>query len=215
MIKEIIVLAKSSKGGGFCIAGVDVDNGKWIRPISLNIGNEGSVPLLDITYEDGSEVQIFDKVQIKLLSPKPTTAQPENYVYDASVKWKKTGESSLEEVINFRGYDRTDKVFYNGEKEVSKNEIDGRPSLLLLNIRNSYIFIKTFNDGNRKVQLNFEFNNREYKYFKISDIVIKGELSAEQDGAYRREDTLPAVFSLTDKFAGTEKYYKMVAQLFY
>lgn len=68
MEKEIIILAKSSKHGEYCIAGVDSKSGEWIRPVSDNITNEGSIPLQDITYEDGTQIQILDQVKIEFLS---------------------------------------------------------------------------------------------------------------------------------------------------
>lgn len=123
MYKEIIVLAKSSKHSEYCIAGVDTTTGKWIRPISTNFENEGSVPVCDVTYNDGSQVHIFDKVRIKLLSHRPTISQPENYLYDSMVKWEKTGQSSLMELIKHRGYDRVNQIFYNHGKEVSEDTV--------------------------------------------------------------------------------------------
>lgn len=80
--------------------------GEWVRPISANLKNEGAVPVRDITYSDSHQVQILDKVRLKLLEYKPTISQPENYLYDSKVKWEETGKSSLKELIQFRDYDR-------------------------------------------------------------------------------------------------------------
>ena len=215
MEKEIIILAKSSKHREYCIAGIDTTTGEWIRPISDNIAHEGSVPLCDITYEDGTQVQILDKVKIKLLSHNPTKSQPENYKYDSSVCWYKTGKVTLEELIRSRGYDNPDKIFYNSNKEVSEGEVCGQSSLLFVNVKNSCIFIKTFDDGNRRIQFNFEYNNIRYNYFKISDEVIKNTFLSQHDGSYNHRDNLAVVLSLTDKYDYTGKYYKMVAHMFY
>lgn len=213
MFKEIIVLAKSSKRGGYCIAGVDTETGEWIRPISDNSVKEGAVPREDIMYSNGKELEILDKVKIKIKSANPTESQPENYVYDSSEVWEKTGRSSLDSVLRFRGYDRVDKVFYNIGNSVTENEIGGQPSLLLLNVKNSYIFIRSFED--KKIQLNFEYNNQSYKYFKISDELIKYKYQDKIDGNYNYKDNLAVVFSLTDRYDKSNKYYKMAAQLFY
>lgn len=214
MNKEIIILTKSSKHDDYCIAGIDTTNGEWIRPVSPNKTFEGAVPLRDIVYKNGSAAKVFDKVQIEFLSHSPTDSQPENYAYDSAVKWVKTGESSLSEVIRFRGYDKPEKIFYNNSNVVLDSEVGGESSLLLVDVKNSYIFIKTFPD-NRKLQFNFLYNNIEYKYFKISDIAIKNTFIDEADGRYNYKDELPVVFSLTDKYNLTGKYYKMVAQMFY
>lgn len=212
--KEIVVLTKSKKKGGYCVAGIDTTSGKWIRPISNNAVDEGAVPISDILYNDGSKMNIFDKVQIEFISESPTLAQPENWVYNPETKWKRKGTSSLYEVINFRGYDKPDMVFCNYEKEVNESNLDGKGSLLLLSVINSSIFIKTFNDGHRRLQLNFTYNNANYRYFKISDEVINNRFLNYPDGVYDSRDKLSAVFSLTGKYDITNKYYKMVAQMF-
>lgn len=212
MEKEIIILAKSSKHGEFCIAGVDTKTGEWIRPISNNLANEGSVPLEDITYEDGTELQILDKVKIQFTSHSPTRAQPENYKYNSDYYWLKTGSATIEDVVRMRGYDNVEKVFYNTGKDVAEREINGGPSLLLLRVNHPYIFIKTFE--NQKVQLNFEYNNFNYSYFKISDSEVKQYYANKCDGCHDRREYLDVVFSLTDKHIESGKYYKMVAQIF-
>ena len=214
MEREIIILAKSSKHGGYCVAGIDTSTGKWIRPISNNAENEGAVPAVDLTYEDKTQVQVFDKVKIKFSKHIPSKAQPENYEYDDSVYWKKTGESTLQSIIKDRGYDKPDKIFYNNDRVVADSEVGGEPSLLLVNIEDSEIFIKTFSD-NRKLQFNFNYNGIEYKFFQISDKEIGKQYSDYSDGAYKLKRNLAVVFSLTDKYQMTGKYYKMVAQMFY
>lgn len=215
MNKEIIVLAKSLKHGQFCIAGVDTATGEWVRPVSSNTSNEGAVPITDIIYPNGEEVHMLDKVMIKTTLHRPTISQPENYVYDSKEKWIKTGTSSLKDVILFRGYDEVDKVFYNVNRDVAEIELSGQASLLLLNVKNSHVLIKTFEDGNRKFQLNFEYKSIGYKYFTISDKFVLSCLANKPDGKYFDRDELSVVFSLTDKYEKTGKYYKMVAQIFY
>lgn len=215
MEKEITILTKSIKRGEYCIAGIDTTTGEWIRPISDNIANEGSVPLRDITYGDRSQVQVLDKVKIKFISYNPTKSQPENYKYDSSVSWQKTGKITLNDIISNRGYDNPDKIFYNRRKEVSEEEIGGQASLLLVNVKNSSIFIKTFSDGKKRIQFNFEYNGISYRYFKVSDEAITKALANQADGSCYYRDNLAVVLSLTDKYQLTGKYYKMVAQMFY
>lgn len=212
MEKEIIVLTKSSKKGGYCIAGVDTNTGEWIRPVSDDISKEGAVPSNDIVYKNGTELQLLDIVKINFIKHKPTKVQPENYLYE-NKRWIKTGSSSIDKVIEFRGYDKISEIFYNTKKELDEGEVGSDNSLLLLNVKNSYFFIKTFN-GNKRVQFNFEYNNQIYKYFKVSDKKILDKYSNKSDGTLDKKESRIVVFSLTDKYYKTRKYYKMVAQLF-
>ena len=219
MNKEIIVLARSSKHNDYCIAGIDTSTGKWIRPISKNTYKEGAIPLKDITYKNGSTVQIFDIIKINITEHQPTKAQPENYVYDPFVPWIKTDRTNLEQIIRFRGYDNPNTIFYNEGKDVSEEELDNvsskKYSLLFVNVKNAYAFVKTFQPGNTRYQLNFNYNNINYKYLKITDEKVKRSLSNKPDGQYYHRTNLPVVFSLTEKYKKTGKYYKMVAQIFY
>lgn len=48
MKKNIIILTKSIKHGGFCVAGIDTDNGEWIRLISSDANSEHAVPYQDM-----------------------------------------------------------------------------------------------------------------------------------------------------------------------
>lgn len=212
MEKEIIVLAKSSKHGEFCIAGIDTSTGEWVRPVSNNPLYEGSVPHDDIRYADGTELQVLDKVKIKFLSHSPSRSQPENYLYDSRCPWEKTDISTIQEVIDSRGYDDNDIIFYNLNHIVTEDEIiEGQPSLLLVRVNRPYIFIKTFE--RKKIKLNFEYNNDNYKYFSISDPVVNREHLYNHDGKYNKGEYLDVVFSLTGKHIDG-KYYKMVAQIF-
>lgn len=211
MEKEIVILAKSSKRGGYCIAGVDATTGEWIRPISQNVDGEGAVPLEDIKYEDRTQVEILDIVTINFLSHKPSKSQPENYIYNPQLYWAKTGTSSLTELLTSRGYDNPKEIFYNYSRSVSESEINGQPSLLLVNVKNPTIGIKTSQYG-RKVKLNFLYNNMWYYDFSVSDNTIKNLYSNHVDGFYSCGSNLPVVFSLTDVFRGD--YYKMAAQIF-
>ncbi len=214
MEREIIVLTKSSKHNNYCIAGVDTTTGEWIRPISTNVALEGAVLSNDIIYKNGSSVQVLDKVKVSFISHSPTLAQPENYIYDSSKYWIKTGSVTLDELIGIRGYDQPDIIFYNYDKDVSEKVIGGQPSLLFVEVRNSRIFIKTF-ENSRRIQFNFSYNGVGYSFFKISDEAVQKSFSDFPDGSYNHRDTLPVVFSLTDKYTVTNKYYKMAAQLFY
>jgi len=88
MKKEIIILTKSAKINGFCVAGVDISNGEWIRLVSDDANGEGAVSRNDLTYEDGIQAEIFDLVAVECM-PAATEAQSENYLYNRRYYWEK------------------------------------------------------------------------------------------------------------------------------
>ena len=74
MRREIIILTKSDKVAGYCVAGVDRNTGEWIRVVSSNAATEHAVPYEDLITDDGALVEIYDMVlcqdlvQIKMRS---------------------------------------------------------------------------------------------------------------------------------------------------
>ncbi len=60
MKKEIIILTKSDKRAGYCIAGIDKKTGEWIRVISSNNSTEHAVPGDVLFCDVGRYVYIYD-----------------------------------------------------------------------------------------------------------------------------------------------------------
>jgi hypothetical protein len=212
LYKDIIILSSSFKHDGRCIAGIDAETGDWIRLYSSNLATEGAVPLNQLIYENGSMVSIYDVVRVNLTMSCPTLVQPENWHYDESEKWELIRKSNLHEVIHLHGFDRPKTIFKNTENKLPGDTVfDSEPSLLLIKLVSPEVFIKTFDS--KKVQLCFTYNGDEYRYFKITDIEINNKYSDHPDGGIRLNGIIPAVFSLTDKYKLSGKYYKVVAQI--
>lgn len=211
MKKNIIILTKSIKHGGFCVAGIDTDNGEWIRLISSDANSEHAVPYQDMVCEDGNEVEVLDLVEVDIISACPSRVQPENYLYNENVKWKRIRTSNINEVIDIHGIDNPQYVFGNSDAKLTDDNIHlARRSLLLLEVENPMYFIKTFPNG-KKVQLNFTYNGYMYRYLKVTQQDIYNYYMNQPDGIYNADTNL-FVFSLTDKYELSGKYYKVMAQ---
>ena len=212
MDKTIIILTKSKKHSGYCVAGIDYETGEWIRLVSSDTETEGAVPKEHLELYDGEDLEIYDVIQCKLLRPCPTLVQPENWLYDETIKWRKIGESNIDEVLDIHGYDSPEYIF--GDNQVSLPEdwrFEDGTSLCLVEVQNATIWVKTF-DGNQTVSLNFTYNGVDYKYMKISQIDIKDSYKNMNDGSYRVKSN-KIIFSLTDRYYYNGKYYKVVAQI--
>jgi len=90
--KTIVCLANSDKFGGFCVAGIELVDGKpdgWIRPV----GDNGSLDRARTRYDDGTMPKLLDIIEIALQGHKPDKHQQENWlISDSAVRWKKRGE---------------------------------------------------------------------------------------------------------------------------
>lgn len=82
---EMIVLAKSKKLGGRCIAGLRTDGGGWVRPVAPS--QDGTLFPQHYALSDGSQVNVLDVVKIELTEPRPEPHQPENWLI-SNKPWK-------------------------------------------------------------------------------------------------------------------------------
>ena len=62
-VKRIVCLANSTKFGERCIAGIDIDTGRWIRPICD--AEDASIPRTTRLIE-GKEPELLDIIRIPL-----------------------------------------------------------------------------------------------------------------------------------------------------
>ena len=213
MEKKIIILTKSKKHSGYCVAGIDYETGEWIRLVSSDLETEGAVPWEDLQCSNGETLEVYDIIMCRLLRKCGTIVQPENCLYDENVKWEKVGKSNLDEVIKIHGYDSVEYVFENEDTKLPADWIfSGNPSLCLLKVKDASIWVKTFED--KKISLNFTYDDIQYKYMSISQIDLLNYYRNKTDDSYPL-GTVTVVFSLTDKYYWNGKYYKVVAQILY
>lgn len=72
---RIVCLANSFKDEGRCLAGIDLDTGRWVRPVPMG---GGAVPAGWVTF-GGDELRPLDLIEVNLdPAPFPTRYQCEN-----------------------------------------------------------------------------------------------------------------------------------------
>ncbi len=77
MQAQFICLAHSKKYSNRCVAGVRLDTGEWIRPISME--KHGELTQAQLKLADGGEPQNFDVISARLEQHVPVRNQPENW----------------------------------------------------------------------------------------------------------------------------------------
>lgn len=209
MKKEILIMTKSAKINGFCVAGIDISNGRWIRLVSDDENCEGAVSRDDLTFQNGIQAEVFDLVAVEC-EPSPTAAQSENYLYDNGYYWDKIRTMSTEEAFAKCQLNNSQFLFVNNDRSLNDNEITGE-SLVLAEI--DHIVINVVNEYDKKKwKVNFDYNGFKYSNISIGDISIRNKYN--DYGTYMIQGRHKAVFSLTGRYERTGKYYKMLAQLF-
>lgn len=202
-------MTKSAKIKGFCVAGIDMSDGRWIRLVSNDKSGEGAVLRADLTYQNGTQAEVFDLIAVEC-EPSPTEAQSENYLYDSDYYWSKIGTMSHEEAFVQCPMSDSKYIFRNNRRSLNEDEIYGE-SLMLVEIDN--ISVKVVHEYDKKKwKADFRCNGIHYSDINVGDISIRNEYN--DYGTYSISGKHKAIFSLTGRYKITGKYYKMLAQLF-
>lgn len=209
---RLVCLANSSKYNGRCIAGKDLMNRDWIRPVSAN--EHGEISRLQM-LSDGVEPTLLDIVEVPITRAVPKNHQVENYLIDGSRKWKIDGAMEVSELREF--CDDVRILWRNGESSNSGIEdrvpIDEasklRSSLLLIRPEHLRIVVVTSYYGSLRVRARFVHNRTEYDLavtdVRVDDIYRKRGLG-EYDAC---EFEVYLCVSLGESF--NEYCYKLVA----
>ncbi len=90
MIIEMLVLANSKKSGGRCLAGIPVDGGSWIRPVSTTHGGEISTQLCS-RGSANDPLRPLDVISIDIGEKLPAIHQNENVAFvESSIRYTYT-----------------------------------------------------------------------------------------------------------------------------
>ncbi len=182
--KKIICLAISRKHGGYCIAGKDILNQEWIRPVS-NFETE-ELYSAQIICSNGKQPELFDILEIPFIEEVPKDYQPENILIDEGNKWIKLEkypitDSSLDELC-----DTPEEIFVNGNPSydrVSVSYLQENP------IDNSLIFIKPEEvifyktrsyTGKTQVRAKIKYNDEDYD-LAVTDIAFERSFKAAKN----------------------------------
>lgn len=98
--KRFVCLANARSSSGRCVAGIEIVAGKlagWIRPISTRISEELS--LEERRYEDGSDVEVLDILDVAFVEARPHGCHVENHIINDQVSWSKIGRLPSEQLI--------------------------------------------------------------------------------------------------------------------
>jgi hypothetical protein len=235
----MVVLAKSYKPGGRCIAGklVEYTNkntvkvGKWVRPVANDNTGHGALTDQMYRYDDGKEARVLDIVEIPILKHSPIDGQPENYIIDESKKWKKIGSLRADCIQNISEdiEDLWNDPNAKSHIVTEKYDQDGLISQSLCLIKPSNLLITLSNNLNeyeqcykKKIVASFSYLGVNYENISVTCPSTRRLLSNQYPGEGQDPVTMPLrnvdnyVFcmSLSPKFGNDGNHYKLVATVF-
>ena len=218
--KHIVCLANSRKLGGRCIAGKECrDNGPrgWIRPVSDRPSEE--VSRHERQYENGSDPQVLDIIDIPVTCHKPKYHQQENWLLDTDYHWSKSGVILQKELVRF--VDPVRSLWINGYNTLyGRNDeipIDKArsldSSLSLIHVDDLSLVVSTPGEafGNPTPQVRGRFSYREEEYaLRITDPLCEKEYLSRMGGPYEIGEAFLTI-SLGELFPERNACYKLIA----
>ena len=234
--KRIIVLAKSYKPGGWCVAGKEVDYqegvirsaGGWIRPVSGDEENHGSLTETQCCVDGGGAANVYDVIDIPLSGHDPTPGQPENYRIEDGMPWQKVDYIAPGNVRQLE--DTPNDVWLEGgiatDRISSEFDESGRVNQSLYLIRPEAFRVALSNDLNifsgrykKDIRASFTYCGTDYGHISITDPRVRKafeNLYPEKDGAHVEQhlpmgDNCLICLSLGPRFGGRQEHYKLVA----
>lgn len=212
--KEVIILTRSDKNSGYCVAGIDVEEQRFIRLVSDDEDTDYALTDDDIMYEDGTQMQPMDIIEVDLIGDQGSENQPENYTIDRSKYFEKVGKAKKSEIREYLM--KPDFIFYNAEASVSEEEMEeilDKYSLVLFRVDELRLWLDKFKDG--RITANFNYNDEEYRFIKITDHTLTNKYHDKVAECSPRPYVIKKailVMSLAGVAVGG-KHYKLVANI--
>lgn len=215
--KQIVILANSKKHwtsaehNGRCVAGtVWNDPLVWIRPVSHRPGEE--VSFYERKYDNGTEPQLMDVVEVPVINAKPSGHQRENWLIDPEEWWEKVDEcgwDDLSDSATHRGPLWTPgsaSAQYENNR-VPAHQISGiTDSLRLIRVPRFEVGARWV-WGKKHVDGRFTFDGIDY-VMRVTDPWMEAEYWTKKSGWYDRGECYLTI-SLGESYGGY--FYKFIA----
>ena len=221
-VKRIVCLANSRKLHGRCVAGrewADGRAGRWIRLVSDR--QHQDVSEYERQYEDGSDPQVLDVIDVPVLKPCPRPAryQTENWLLDPQYYWEKVGRLSwfdlpaLADAVAPLWLDGHSTYHGLNDKVPEEMADSVGDSLKLVHVDTLELSVfkpgEAFGNMKRRVQGRFACAGRRYSLW-VTDPVYERRYLAKLDGEYPMGECFLAV-SLGEPYGGA--VYKLIASI--
>ena len=221
LTKQIVCLANSRKINGRCIAGrewiAETGAGNWLRPVSARDNRD--VSEYERQYEDGSDPQVLDVIEIPLLEPCPDDYQTENWLLHDGYYWKKLGTYSELELPKL--VDRAARLWIDGHSTYSgvndkipladANRLTDSLRLIRVGRLKLSVFApgEAFGNAKRRVQGRFEHAGNRYALW-VTDPGYERRYLSKLNGTYELGECYLTI-SLGERYQSD--CYKLIAAI--
>ncbi len=158
---KFAILTMSNKYGGYCVAGIDMNNGCFYR---LVLDESGSA--IPKYYMYGFHP--LDVIDIDVLKYVPETCQTENIIVDWNTK-RKIGSITLQDVLRMHPLDTPDYLFVNDNYYLWEEiALSLDYSLLIVQVYDMVIHTEP-GENHNQTKADFYYNGNRYCNIAITD----------------------------------------------
>ncbi|MCX7113384.1 MAG: hypothetical protein NTX45_25410 [Proteobacteria bacterium] len=207
MKKVIVVFANSVKHGKHCVAGKDVQTGRWVRPVGDSSGAELNDDQCKYSNPYGKYmVKPLQKVEVEVTKHCPLPNQPENYLV-GNAEWTQQYKIEPSEVVDY--LDTPETLWGIGNSipfsDIENSTVQILQSLYLVKVDNLNLYNNLYNK--RRASFSYRGNNYD---FPVTDPKFDSLLQNPQNQSI-------LCVSLGEKFipegSGEYSCYKIVATI--
>lgn len=212
MIKQICILTKSYKHGGYCVAGIDINTKEWIRLVNSDNPNTDEIRKEQM-FLNGKTIECLDIIEYDFIKNIPTSCQTENWLLNPALKPKFIKSISIEELVNFIKIEKDDFFIFNNANLLKANEISKiKRSLYIFHVQNLKIEASTYElygEIRFRYKCTFDYKNSHYDNISLTDPIYR---DFTQDGTNLSNALIVA--SLPCVPYNDDLFYKFVAKIF-
>jgi len=202
---DVVILTKSSKNGGYCVAGIDVNSSKWVRLVSSDTRSHGALFDRDMQYRNNTFFNLLDVVRVPVLRKVPSEHQPENILIDEEEYWEKIGELSISDVLELHPPETHRFLLGNEYPYITEERVDTVGHSLIL-VKVSDLIITHPRERTTKASFRYRFTTYENMSVTDRDFYNTPDQTELGDAVL--------IMSLPDTPYPERKYFKFIAKLF-
>lgn len=166
MERNVVILTMSSKNNGYCVAGIDIKNGKWIRLVSDDVISHGALNKDDIKFKDGHFCAPLDIVKIPIIKELPHEYQPENVLIDRKEFWIKMETININSLLEIHPAERHNYLLGNQWSYITDKKIGSvGHSLVLVEVND----LSIEHPSEKSTKASFLYYGIKYSSISVTD----------------------------------------------
>lgn len=205
---RFLLLTKSYKDSGYCVAGINLDENKFVRLVASTDLEFAFIPR---TYIDTfPAIEYLDILEIEPIKAVPFGCQTENILVDINSRPAKIGRANLTEIFRFVSSEQ--KILGNAKRILHSSQVERLKYSLGLYIVDNLKIICYFDEDNNKYinQCEFLYKDILYTQVALTDPIYRNVKNNE-----KVLSKAAIVVSLPPlPFKDGDFYYKFVAKIF-